>query len=103
MEFTQAEQDAVRATVKANDAKLMRELAPLYLGKSCVFPGRGECLGPSCMGWLCTGDGNRITGGSCVGLLVASQVGPIADGLMQLALSNRAAPGTDPGLGRVIR
>ena len=100
--MTEAEKEVVRARVRQDNEKLMTALAPLYLGKKCWNNLEKECIGPECVGFLPTGEGNKITGGGCAAILAASQIGPIADGLVQLAMSNRAAPGTDPGLPRVI-
>lgn len=86
--MTEAEQDEVRARVRANDEKLAQALAPLYLGKLCPVLQR-ECAGPSCMFFLPTGSDDqpgKITGGACSVPLIASQVGPIAGGLGGVAM-----------------
>lgn len=98
------QQDVVRQQVLKNNAEIMRVLAPLYLGKFCPLI-KDECRGPACGFFLPTGDENKITGGECSIPLLASQAGPIADGLVQLALAkgpldpNRVIPPT----GAVIR
>ena len=78
----------MRLKVEANNEQLMRVLAPLYLGKYCPLI-KDECEGPACGFFLPTGDGNKITGGACSIPLLASQAGPIADGLVQLAMASK--------------
>ena len=86
--MTDAERDAVRAKVRADDEMMKKGLAQFFLGKTCPIS-RSECLGPECPWFLVSGEqeGNRrvITGGNCSIPLIASQVGPIAEGLSKLA------------------
>lgn len=82
--WTDNEKNAVRVKVNADNERMMQALAPLYLGKYCPLA-KEECHGPQCALFLPTGDANRITGGACSIPLFASQAGPIAAGLVQLA------------------
>ncbi len=86
--MTDDEKNAVRAKVRANNEQMLQMLAPLYLGKWCPLIDN-ECKGPECGFFLPTGEGNRITGGACSIPLLASQAGPIADGLVQLAMASK--------------
>ncbi len=105
--MTEAERDVIRAQVRADNDKMKDGLAVFFLGRTCPIPPQNECRGPECPWFLVSGDqqGSKrvITGGNCSIPLLASQAGPIADGLVQLAMSNQVKPGVDPGLGRVIR
>jgi len=82
-------EEQVRAQVQAEDQKLKDGLAVFFLGKFCPLI-KDECKGPSCQFFLVSGeqDGNRriLTGGNCSIALLASQAGPIADGMARLAM-----------------
>lgn len=71
-----------------DNARLAEGLASLYLGKYCPLA-QMECCGIACSFFLVTQQvgpqGRAITGGACCIPLIASQVGPIADGLMRVA------------------
>lgn len=84
--MTQTEKDELRAKIIADNGKLQDGMAPYYLGKSCPWNGHDECHGPSCSAFLLQqNDQGKIAGGACCIPLIASQVGPVADALMQLA------------------
>lgn len=83
--MTEADREVIRAKVRADSRNIVEGLAPAYLAKLCPILGR-ECEGPMCMLFLPLGEGNKITGGSCSIPLLASQAGPIADGLSRLAM-----------------
>lgn len=88
--MTDEEENEIRAKVAADSERIMRALAPLYLGKFCPLT-KEECRGPQCAIFLPTGDSaGKITGGACSIPLLASQVAPIAAGLEQIATA--AAP-----------
>lgn len=87
--MTEEDKDKIRAKVLASNAQMVEGLAPYYLGRFCPWFG-GECKGPECTAFLLTGEGSKITGGNCAIPLIASQAAPIADGLVQLAMSNRS-------------
>ncbi len=86
--MTDDQKQEIRTQVLKGNAQLMLVLAPLYLGKFCPLI-KDECRGPECGFFLPTGEANKITGGACSIPLLASQAGPIADGLVQLATAQR--------------
>ena len=94
--MTEAEKDIVRAKVKADDERFAVGLAPFYLGKWCPFFG-GECKGPECMVFMPYRNGDKLVA-ACGVTLAASQIGPIADAMIQAA----APRGSDPGLSKII-
>lgn len=81
--------EAIRAKVREEDQKMKDGLAVFFLGKHCPLL-KEECRGPECPFFLVSGEeqsGRRvISGGNCSIPLIASQVGPIGDGLAQLAM-----------------
>ncbi len=86
--MTESERDAIRETVRLDNQKMKDGLAVFFLGRTCPLTQK-ECGGPDCPWFLTSGEqqGQRriITGGNCSIPLIASQVGPLADGLAQLA------------------
>lgn len=91
--MTEAERDAIRRKVIADDQKVGDRLALSFVGKFCPLL-KDECKGPNCTFFLSIGgpDG-KISGGACSIPLIASQIGPVADGLMAAA---QAAAGRMP-------
>ncbi len=95
---TDEQQDAIRTKVRVDDEKAKAHLGVYFLGKHCPLL-KDECRGPECPWFLMNGEeqnGRRvITSGNCCIPLLASQAGPIADGLVQLALiaATPKAPG----------
>ena len=83
--ITVTERDAVEAIVRSDSARLLRVLAPLYIGKTCPLSAHSECRGPNCQWFLPTGDKGRINGGACAFTLACSQIGPIAEGLQAVS------------------
>ena len=85
----EAAKDVIRAKVLKDHERMQTALAPFYLGKKCPLNSFEECLGMECSLFLLQGDGaGKISSGACCIPLIASQVGPVADGLMQLASQN---------------
>lgn len=93
--LTEVQKDAIREQVRSSKAKFYADLAPFHLAKFCPLI-KGECEGPTCMFFLPMGDGTKITGGACSIPLLASQAGPIADGLAQLATQAAQSAGAAP-------
>lgn len=84
--MTDADRDVIRAKVVADGQRMQDGMAPLYLGRSCPLAGHTECKGPQCSFFLPQmNEQGKIAGGACCIPLIASQIGPISDGLMQIA------------------
>lgn len=84
--MSDAERDALREKIIADNQKLHDSMGRFYLGKECPWNGFQECHGTKCSAFLLqTNEAGKIAGGACCIPLIASQVGPISDGLMQLA------------------
>jgi len=82
--LTDEQKDELRKKFTADNQKLMDELAPLYVGRTCPFLG-GECKGPACMVFLPTGEGNKITGGACSIPMSVSAIGSVVNMLGNVA------------------
>jgi hypothetical protein len=99
--LTEDWKEGVRAKVRADNEKLNEGLAFFYLGRVCPISQK-ECLGMGCPWFLVSQEieGNKrvISGGNCSIPLLASQAGPIAEGLIQSAPGRAGAPGA-PGTG----
>ncbi len=95
--------EETRAQVLAENEKAKQGLAKWFVGRHCPLL-KEECRGPECPFFLLSGEqqGNKVvyTSGNCAIPLIASQVGPIADALVQVVIAGQR--GTDPGLPRVI-
>jgi hypothetical protein len=82
----QEDRDVLRAKIVQDSQRMQDGMAPLYLGRSCPLDGHTECRGPQCSFFLPQmNEQGKVAGGACCIPLIASQIGPIADGLMQIA------------------
>ncbi len=86
--------DEIRAQVKADNEKAKAALGQFFLGRHCPLL-KEECRGPECPWFLMSGENQNgkqvITSGHCAVPLLASQAGPMADGLVQLAMATKSA------------
>ncbi len=87
-----AAKDLVREGFRKHNAVMQEKLAPFYLGRSCPLNGFKECIGMDCSLFMLQGNAEgKVASGACCIPLIASQAGPIADGLMALASTNSSA------------
>jgi len=107
--LTENQKEEVRAKVRADNEKLNEGLAFFYLGRACPIS-QEECVGMFCPWFLVNQEvqGNKrvILGANCSVPLLASQAGPIAEGLFQLAQRPGGAldlPKIIPPTGVVVR
>lgn len=106
--MTEDQKEEVRAKVRADNEKLNEGLAFFYLGRICPLSQK-ECLGMGCPWFLVNQsiEGNKrvIHGANCAVPLLASQAGPIAEGLFQLAQAHGPLdlPKIIPPTGAVVR
>lgn len=88
--MTEIERVALREKIVRDGQRFLDGMAPLYLGKGCPLL-KSECQGPSCSWFLLqTGASGKVEGGACSIPLLASQVGPIADGMFQVLAQGMA-------------
>lgn len=85
MALSEADKDAVRAKVAADNDRMQTLLAPHYLGRLCPID-KQECRGMECFAFLLQlNEAGKVAGAACSIPLIAGQIGPIADGLMSFA------------------
>ena len=88
--MTEEQQEVVRAKVRAENDNMNEGLAVFWLGRTCPLTQK-ECGGMHCPWFLVNEEreGNKriIHGGNCCIPLIASQAGPLADGLEKLAVA----------------
>lgn len=86
--MTEEQKQAIRNKVEVDNERMQDALASHYLGRLCPID-KQECSGMKCFAFLLQQNAQgKIAGGACSLPLIASQVGPIADALLEYAAKN---------------
>jgi len=82
------QKEAIRNKVTADHARMQDAMAPFYLGRLCWRDFK-ECRGMECTAFVMqANEKGAVVSGACGPILASTVIGPIADGLMQLAAAN---------------